>query len=156
MESKDRFTGINRIIHKLNPVIVAILRSPLHSMMSKAIMLISFTGRKSGKRYTTPVSYFQEDKTAVYVFTHGTWWKNLQGDVPVSLRLRGRDWNGFALPISEDKQRIADGLAMYLIQHPGNKGIYEVALDENGKPKAEDLLRAAQTATMIQIRISEV
>ena len=45
---------------------------------------------------------------------------------------------------------------MYLIQHPSSKGVYEVTLDENGKPKAEDLLRAAQTATMIQIRILEV
>lgn len=118
-------------------------------------MLITFTGRKSGKRYTTPVSYSRQGET-VYVFTHGTWWKNLRGGAPVSLRLRGQDRNGFALPVSEDKQRIEDGLAMYLIQHPSSKGVYEVTLDENGKPKAEDLLRAAQTATMIQIRILEV
>ena len=99
MESKDCFTSANRIIHKLNPLIITILRSPLHPMMSKAIMLITFTGRKSGKRYTTPVSYSRQGET-VYVFTHGTWWKNLRGGAPVSLRLRGQDRNGFALPVS--------------------------------------------------------
>ncbi len=152
MESKDRFTSIKRIIRKLNPMIIAILRSPLHSMMSKAVMLITFTGRKSGKQYTTPVSYTQEGET-VYVFTHGRWWKNLQGGAPVSLRLRGQELNGFALPVSDDKQRIAEGLGLFLAHQPSHKGIYEVALDENGKPKAEDLLRAAQTATMIQVRL---
>ena len=89
----------------------------------------------------------------VYVFTHGTWWKNLQGGAPVSLRLRGQDRNGFALAVSEDKQRIADGLGLFLSHRTSNKGIYDVSLDENGKPKAEDLLRAAQTAVMIQIRL---
>ena len=38
-----------------------ILRSPLHGMVSKYLTLITFTGRKSGKNYTTPVSYSQDD-----------------------------------------------------------------------------------------------
>ncbi len=152
MESKDRFTSIKRIIRKLNPLIIAILRSPLHSMLSKAILLITFTGRKSGKRYTTPVMYAREGET-VYVFTHGVWLKNLQGGAPVSLRIHGQDRNGLAMPVSEDKQQIADGLGLFLTHHPSNKGIYNVTLDENGKPKAEDLLRAAQTATMIKIQL---
>ena len=151
MNSTDRILSI---IHTLNPLMIKILKSPLHPMISRNIMLITFTGRKSRKRYTTPVSYIQEGDM-VYCFTHGDWWKNLQGGAPVSLRLRGQDWNGFALPVSEDIQRTADGLAMYLIQHPSSKGIYEITLDEHGKPKAGDLLRAAQTAIMIQIQLEK-
>ena len=30
-----------------------VLRSPLHGMVSKTVLLITFTGRKSGKTYTT-------------------------------------------------------------------------------------------------------
>jgi len=60
MKSKDLFSIIKRIIRVMNPLIITILHSPLHSMMSKATMLITFTGRKSGKQYTTPVSYSQE------------------------------------------------------------------------------------------------
>src|SRR5262249_17743027 len=41
----------------INPVIRALLRSPVHGLMSKSLMLITFTGRKSGRRYTTPVRY---------------------------------------------------------------------------------------------------
>jgi hypothetical protein len=41
-------------------------------------MIITFTGKKSGKQYATPVSYFQENGSIV-CFTHGHWWKNLRG-----------------------------------------------------------------------------
>lgn len=53
----------------LNKTMKTILRSPIHGMVSKSILLITFTGRKSGKTYTTPVSYSQ-DGDLVTIFTH--------------------------------------------------------------------------------------
>ena len=51
----------NRAVPKwLNCVMKFVLRSPLHGVVSKKIMLLTFTGRKSGKRYTIPVSYTQK------------------------------------------------------------------------------------------------
>ena len=41
----------------MNPAIKLILRSPLHGLMSKRLLLITFTGRKSGKQFTTPLGY---------------------------------------------------------------------------------------------------
>ena len=35
----------------LNHFMSAVLRSPLHPMASRSVMLITFTGRKSGKTY---------------------------------------------------------------------------------------------------------
>jgi deazaflavin-dependent oxidoreductase (nitroreductase family) len=78
-----------------------ILRSPLHGMVSKSVLLISFTGHKSGKTYTTPVDYSQ-DGDQVYIFTHANWWKNLRDGAPVTLRVRGRDYQGVAEPVAED------------------------------------------------------
>lgn len=43
-----------------NPLMKWVLRSPLHGMVSKNFMLITFTGRRSGKVYTTPVNYVRE------------------------------------------------------------------------------------------------
>lgn len=37
-----------------------LLRSPLQSMISKNFMLITYTGRKSGKVYDTPVNYARD------------------------------------------------------------------------------------------------
>ncbi len=52
--------------HIWNPLVRLILRSPLHGVMSKGIMLITYTGLKSGKEYTLPVSYLQ-DGGRIYV-----------------------------------------------------------------------------------------
>ncbi len=126
------------LIHKLNPVIIALLKSPFHALISGNIMSLSFTGRKSGKRYTTPVSYVRADGM-VYAFTHATWWKNLQGGAPVTLRLRERDHVGVAEAVSADKPRIAQGLGKYLAHRSGRARFYQVALDENQEPNAQDL-----------------
>ena len=42
-----------------NPMITWLLRSPLHGLVSKSIMLITYKGRKSSKEYTTPVNYLR-------------------------------------------------------------------------------------------------
>ncbi len=48
-----------------------LLRSPIHGMVSKTVLLITFTGRKSGKSFTTPVDYSQEG-VQVSLFSHAT------------------------------------------------------------------------------------
>lgn len=40
----------------MNKVSTMILRSPLHGLISNSVLLITFSGRKSGKRYTTPIT----------------------------------------------------------------------------------------------------
>lgn len=78
----------------LNPFVKLLLRSPLHGIMSDNVILVTFTGRKSGKRYVTPVSYVREGNTITFL-THGSWWKTLRvkggTGVRVLLRVRGRD-----------------------------------------------------------------
>jgi hypothetical protein len=118
-------------------------------------MLITFTGRKSGQTYTTPVDYSQEGDQ-VRVFTHNTWWKNLRG-VPggalVTLRLRGRDLRGLATPIADDKRAVADGLAAHLRQAHGEARYYGVTFDEYGNPKPDEVDKAAQTVVFIRIQL---
>ncbi len=72
----------------VNRAMKLVLRSPMHGLVSKTVLLISFHGRKSGKTYTTPVSYSQNGDQVV-IFTHAAWWKNLRSGAPVTLRLRG-------------------------------------------------------------------
>lgn len=137
----------------VNNAMKFMLRSPVHGMVSKFTLLITFTGRKSGKTYTTPVSYSQfEDQ--VYIFTHANWWKNLRGGAPVTLCLQGRELKGLAEPIAEDRSTIADRLAAHLRQVPSDARYYSVTFDEHGNPKAEEIEKAAQTVVMICVRLS--
>lgn len=138
----------------LNPIMVAMLRSPLHRAVSKSIMLLTFTGRKSGRRYTTPVSYFQENGT-VYCFTHSTWWKNLVGGREVVVHIRGQGYHGIAKPTPDDVERIVKQLGRFFEHVPGDARFYNITLDEAGKPDSEELLRAAEEATMIEIKLRD-
>ena len=136
----------------MNNTMKFVLRSPLHGIISNYLLLISFTGRKSGKVYTTPVSYFQQDDDQVIIFTHANWWKNLLSNPAVTLRIRGRDVQGMAEPVAEDKQAIADALTAHLRKSHFDARFYDVTIDDDGNPIAEDVEKAVQTVAMICVR----
>lgn len=136
----------------VNRTMKFVLRSPLHGMVDKQILLITFTGRKSGKTYTTPVSYSQSGDQVV-IFTHADWWKNLRGGAPVSLRIRGQELQGLAEPIAEDKQAVAAGLAEHLRKVRSDAKYYGVTFDDHENPRADEVERAAQSVAMIRIQL---
>lgn len=136
----------------VNQTMKFVLRSPLHGMVSKSILLITFTGRKSGKTYTTPVSYSQ-DGEQVRIFTHANWWKNLHAGMPVTLRIRGREYQGLPEPVAEDKQAVAAGLAAHLQQVQSDAKYYGVTFDDQGNPKAEEVMQAVENVVMIRLRL---
>ena len=130
----------------------AILRSPVHGMVSKTVLLITFTGRKSGKSYTTPVSYSQTDDQ-VTIFTHADLLKNLRSGASVTLLLQGRELQGIAEPVAEDKRAVAAGLIEHLRKVPSDARYYGVTFDDHKKPRADDVEKAVQTVVMIRIRL---
>jgi hypothetical protein len=79
----------------VNRVVAWLLRSPLHRVLSGGVPLVTVTGRRSGRRYTTPAQYARH-RDALYLAsrTERRWWRNLRGGAPVQLRLRGRDVRG--------------------------------------------------------------
>ena len=137
----------------LNTIMKFVLRSPLHGMISKYLTLITFTGRKSGKTYITPVSYSREG-AQVFIFTHAKWWKNLVNGAPVTLRLRGQDVHGIAEPVAEDKAAVAEGLTAHLKQSPFDAKYYDVTLDKNGNPPVDQIAEAVKTVAMITVQLS--
>lgn len=142
--------GFSRV---LNNSIKIVLRSPLHRVLSSSLLLITFTGRKSGKFYSTPVGYSEHDGE-VLAFTHAAWWKNLRGGAPVTLRLRGSECEGTAEPV-ENKEAVAAGLMAHLQKVPGNARFYGVTIDPVAGPVAEDVDRAAQNTVMIRVRLCQ-
>jgi hypothetical protein len=46
-----------------NPIMIWILKSPFHKMMSGSTLLVTITGRKAQRTITTPVNYIKDGKT---------------------------------------------------------------------------------------------
>jgi hypothetical protein len=96
---RDRgFAIVNRWI---NPVVKWLIRSPLHRLVSGRLALITYTGRRSGRRYTIPVGYEMADRhvtIGVEWPDRKVWWRSLTGaGAAVELVVRGRRLTGHAV-----------------------------------------------------------
>ena len=95
-EGHAPFAVINRTA---NPVVRAVLSSPLHPLLSRSLALITVTGRRSGRRYTVPVGYRQDgDRVLINVGwpERKHWWRNLEDPAQVEMRIGGAGRKGQA------------------------------------------------------------
>ena len=80
--------------HLVNPVVRALLRSPAHRVLPGSVLLLAYTGRRSGMGRELPVMYAGlGDRFVVMVGQPDTktWWRNFTGDVrPVTVTVAGR------------------------------------------------------------------
>jgi hypothetical protein len=79
-----------RIMRVVNVPMRAVLRLPFATPLSANLMLILYTGVKSGKAYLQPVSYARDGETLLTP-GGGRWTLNLKNGRKVRLRLRGRN-----------------------------------------------------------------
>lgn len=103
----------------VNPVVRAVLRSPVHRLLSGSVMLITYTGRRSGKHRTIPVMYAPAGGTLlvnVGMAERKRWWRNLQGGAPVEVLLQRRSSRGLAEALTDEQARAA--LVQYMTRFP--------------------------------------
>jgi hypothetical protein len=84
--------SINDLISPANGLVAALLRSRFHAVASKGLMLVCWSGRQSGRRFSIPVGYQRDgDGLIVLISKPGskTWWKNFRSPWPADLHVRG-------------------------------------------------------------------
>jgi hypothetical protein len=79
-----------RGMRAVNVPMRVVLGLPFRTPLSGNLMLISYTGRKTGKAYRQPVSYAR-DGEVLLTPGGGRWTLNLSDGRPIRIRLRGRD-----------------------------------------------------------------
>jgi F420H(2)-dependent quinone reductase len=98
-----RGSFLGAVLGAWNPAMRALLGSPVHWPLSRWFAVLSWTGRKSGRRYATPVSYVREGRTA-YLTTGDRWWRNLIEGAPIAIRIAGRWYQGHAVAVMDPEQ----------------------------------------------------
>jgi deazaflavin-dependent oxidoreductase (nitroreductase family) len=78
-----------RIMRVVNVPMRPFLRLPFATPASRYLMLLEFTGRKTGKRYQQPVSYTR-DGNVLLTPGGGRWKLNLRDGESIAVRFRGR------------------------------------------------------------------
>jgi deazaflavin-dependent oxidoreductase (nitroreductase family) len=90
------------------------------SRMSRMVLLLTTTGRKSGLERTTPLQFEEIDGVYYVASARGRqadWFRNLQTEPHVRVRVGERQFDALAEAIT-DPERIADFLEYRLHRHP--------------------------------------
>ena len=137
-----------------NDFMAWVLRSPLYGILSKGMMLITVTGRKTGKKYTLPVEYFEADGFLWIVTSRDrTWWRNLQNGAEVELLLKNQPLNAYASLVTNLEQ-VETHLLDYVRQAPLAAKAMGLRM-ENKIPNAEDLAREAKKRLFVRIQLAK-
>jgi deazaflavin-dependent oxidoreductase (nitroreductase family) len=136
-----------------NPIIIWLLRSPLHSLMDKSTILVTITGRKSGKKYTFPISFMRDGDTLLMISQREhTWWKNLRGCAQVTLYMQGYTSKARGEAFT-DTETVANKLLLFLQQFPRYQRLIHIKLLANGQPEnPEAFQRFAQEMVIVQMK----
>jgi hypothetical protein len=120
-----------------NPLIKAVLGSPMHPLLSRNTMVITFSGRVSGRAYSFPVNYHsQGDLITVFTPRQRSWWKNFRQPIPVRLQVQGEPLEGTGCRVAASPAQVREAAQA---AYPGLP--------------ASRLERMGQEMEMIQIRL---
>jgi deazaflavin-dependent oxidoreductase (nitroreductase family) len=84
-----------------------LLRRNWLGSMGDEIMVITTTGRKTGRLYTTPVGYLCYESTVVALNPGGgsNWYKNVLKNKQARLEIKGKTYQAQAAPIEDPEER---------------------------------------------------
>ncbi len=151
--AQERKAPPRLLMRVMNVIPRLVLRSPLHGLMDGKVLLLGFTGRRSGRHYTTPMSYVRVGDDEVFMTTGAPWWKNLAGGAPAEMRLGGGSRRGFAEALTREED-VAEVLGTILRHYPEYRRFVGVTVDEDGRPEEETVLRAARGGRVgIRVRL---
>lgn len=77
------------LLRLINPMMEFLLRSPLAGAARKQFMVLSFTGRKTGKPYSIPLSAHVIDDQ-LYALSGSPWKQNFRDGAPVQVVYDGK------------------------------------------------------------------
>ena len=132
-----------------NDFVKFFLRSPLHVFMGNT-MLITVTGCKTGRRYSTPVGFYRKGR-CLWVITSRdrTWWRNVRNGARVSLLLKGKTIQAFA-ETELDQKAVEVNLLDYIRHVPMAARSLGIRL-ENKVPNKDDIARVAKDRLFVKI-----
>lgn len=142
-----------------NALVVRILRSPLHPLLGKNLLLVSYKGRTSGKIYTVPVNgvWLDENNPCMITVTsrrNRTWWRNLRNNAGLKVYLSNKEYQAHAEVIEDDK-RVAEVFTRYFQRYPGHARYFNVHLGSTNQPLPDDLSAACHDKVIIQIQLPQ-
>jgi hypothetical protein len=141
----------------LNPIVAGLLRSPFHGVASGSLCVLAYRGRRSGKRYATPLSYVREGSRILLLSSHNTrWWKNFV-DEPraVEVEIARETHRGRAKATVDDGEAFRDGVRRFLRALPRDARVYGIGLERGRTPREADIETAAGHVVLVEVEFDD-
>jgi F420H(2)-dependent quinone reductase len=106
-----------------NQIVSLLLRSPLHRLLSGSMDVVRYTGRRSGRQFSTPTQYVQRGDDIIVLVGRPetkTWWRTFRTEHDIDVLVRGR-WlpmKGRAVVGADEPDTVAPLLNAYLERFP--------------------------------------
>jgi hypothetical protein len=145
-----------RLVTFMNPVVRAVLRSPLHVAVDNAMLILHVTGRRTGRRYDIPVAYLSLDRRFLVVTQH-RWRANLRGGADIEVTLAGRR-RAMHADLDEDPASVAttvDTMIQRLGWHATQRQT-GLRLSERRAPTIGELQEAVRRYDLATISLSTI
>ncbi len=139
-----------KLIHYPPRLFYAIGLGPI---IGKMVLLLTTTGRKTGKKRVTPLQYEEIDDRVFLGAMAGQrtdWYRNILVNPRVEIHLKSRHFWGTAEPIT-DPVKIADYLEIRLQRHPRIVGAILRSAGIQDPPSREALVSYGQGITVVMI-----
>lgn len=140
----------------LNALMAGMLRTPgLQRLVGKGTLLLTFTGRRSGTEYTTPISYVRTDDT-VLMMGHESrqWWRNLEANPAVRLRLAGDEVTGTAVVLHGEEAH--EALTTFFAAQPTLARAVGVARGSDGRPDPDDVSAQLDSTVVVAVEVGAI
>jgi len=134
-----------------NAFMKGIICSPLHPLLGDSFAVIAVTGRKTGRRISTPINVTrQADGFSVVSYRTRNWWRNLLGGRAGELRVAG-ETIAVTARIIDQPAEVRDGLREYFKLYPGYAKYFGIQADGQGKVLDQDLERIAKDRVIVRL-----
>ena len=103
-----------------NRCVLAVLRSPLHTLLDPGLRELRYRGRRSGRSIALPVMYARDGNRFVVLVGNASgksWWRNFQTPAPVEVRRGRRLRRGTGRIIRPDEEGYAEAVRIYAARH---------------------------------------
>lgn len=138
----------------LNRLMTILLTAPGIQRIMGGTALLTVTGRRSGRTYTTPVSYARDaDRVIVTSHRSRVWWRNLADRPRVRIRLAGTPRAGTARLVPSDAPEASDLLDTYLAQQRMAARAYGATPDHDGRFDADAVAQILAESVVIEITL---
>ena len=150
-----RFRLMQTLVGASNPVMRRLLDSRFGRRLNQALLLLEFTGRRSGRTFRTPVGYVREgDRLILVTSPTYRWWRNVVGGARVRVRLPEGWRTGEARLLLPDDAGYDDAVAAQVRgRGPGMLQGFGVQVDAHGRIDPAARADAPTRAHIVEIRL---